>query len=310
MNILLSRFRSQVFEGAIDLFKKAFLQHLILYLIITVVSLLLVMPLVIYGLGWSFADLINFEQTIQSMSLEMQQGGDPMELIKGLFSNINFGLLSLAVLLSLFINSFSYIVFLKINQNKVFETNIGLSNLIKTTSFSSILKMIGFYLLMMLLISSTFLLFFVIIFRIAILSKVLAILLGFFGFFFVCIFLCRFTLALPALIHGDLSISNAFGYSFVNLTWKRAGLLFLMGIALLIGFGVISGVLSLLATPFKAEPGEISYAYFAIQQITSFVSGLVMLSFSFSALSALYFRYSSDASEEDGVENHLIDDLE
>jgi hypothetical protein len=310
MNILLSKFRSQVFEGAIDLLKKVFIQHLVLYLIISIVSLLLVLPIVIYGLGWSFTDLMNFEQTIQSMSMEMQQGGDPLSLVKGLFSNINFGLLSLAGILSLFVNSFSYIVFLKINQNKIFETNIGLSNLMKTTSFSSVLKMIGFYLLMMLLILATFLLFFVIIFRIAVLSKILAVLLGFFGFFFVCIFLCRFALALPALIHGNLSISNAFGYSFVNITWKRAGLLFLMSIVLLIALAVISGVLSLLALPFKAGSGEISYAYFAVQQITSFISGVVMLSFSFSALSALYYRYSADETEEQGIENHLIDNLE
>ncbi|MDP2175385.1 MAG: hypothetical protein Q8K70_05685 [Bacteroidota bacterium] len=311
MNSFLSKFRSQVFEGAIDLFKKVFVQHLFLYLIITIISLLIVMPLMIYGLGWTLTDLINIEQTSQTIIEGINKGADPEELILGLFSNVNYGILFLAGIISLFINSFSYIVFLKINQNKVFDTNFTLVDHIKSTSFSAILKMIGFYFLLMLLISASFLLFFVIIFRIALLSKVLAILLGFFGFFFVCIFLCRFTLALPALIHGNLSITNAFGYSFVNLTWKRAGLLFLMSIALFIAFGVISAILSLITLPLKSDAGEISYIYFALQQVTSFIAGIVMLSFSFSALSALYYRYSADENqEEDNIEKHLIDPLE
>lgn len=312
MYILLSKFRSQVFEGAIDLFKKAIKHHILLYFIISLLSIIIVLPLVIWGLGWTFTDLMNFQETIQGLVQRMQTGEMPQDLIAEFFSNINFGVLFLAGLVSILINCFSYIAFFAINESKVFEDQKSFVDVLKTVRFGDVLKLIGFYFISVFFMIASFMVFFVLVIALAQVFKILAILVGFLGFFVVCIFLCRFTLALPALVHGKLSISKAFGYSFTHLTWKRSGLLFLMGIAFTIAIGVVSLLVSLIAMPFAGSNNEVNYVYFIVQQITSFITGVLMLSFSFSALSALYYRYSPDNNqeEEDNIEKHLIDNLE
>jgi membrane-anchored glycerophosphoryl diester phosphodiesterase (GDPDase) len=120
----------------------------------------------------------------------------------------------------------------------------------------------------------------------------------------------RFSLVLPAIIHDNLSMSEAFGFSFQKITFKRAGLIFLIGIVFIIATSMVTGIFSLIINLALGNNENLLMVSFIINQGFSLIIGGLSGAFIFAALSALYYRYTEhgkDDSEEENFDAHVID---
>jgi hypothetical protein len=129
---------------------------------------------------------------------------------------------------------------------------------------------------------------------------------GFLGFvlaFFVAAFLLRFSVSIPAVCHSNRSIIDSFGFSYRNVTWRRAFKLLLTAIICCIALFVLAIVLGLAMSGFSGS----SMGIF-VSQILQMVIMSIMGAFIYSGMSTLYFRYSEDQSDEDNLAEHLVSD--
>jgi hypothetical protein len=138
-------------------------------------------------------------------------------------------------------------------------------------------------------------------------SKALGIVVGFLGFFVVLILLIRFILAPAAIVHGNMGVMEAFSYSFRNLTMKRAAMLGLMGLVVLIIAGIISAVANTLVLALISKDGNSPIIFYSVQQLIGTLLGTLVSAFMYSGLSALYFRYSEDEVDQTEID-HIITD--
>ncbi len=307
MNQLLQSFRGQVFEASMQLFKKTLAYNLVTSVLISLLSFALAIPLILQGLGWSFDDLINFQTNLQAALQNMDANHAPFDVIMSLFGEINIPLVLLAFIIVLILNIWTYVAFFKINENAIFNKSLSLMDIYKQVNISLVAKTLGVYFLLNFFILACMGLFFAIIFILGSVSGFLAAIVGFIGFFILLIYMFRFTLVLPAIIHDNLSLSEAFGFSFEKLTFKRAGLIFLIGIVFIIASSMITGLISLI---FDAAFSKQLLIAFVVNQSFSLVIGGIISAYIFAALSALYYRYTEHGNEDNEEENfdaHVID---
>jgi MFS family permease len=136
---------------------------------------------------------------------------------------------------------------------------------------------------------------------------VLGIIIGFIGFFFLLFFILRFSLGFAAIVHGKMSISEAFAYSFTKITFKRAAMLFLMGIVTLVVMGIASGIGGMIVHLIVNREHSDPMTYYLVNQIFGTIMGVIVSTFIFTGSSALYFRYSDDEDQDnDELSEHLI----
>jgi hypothetical protein len=103
-----------------------------------------------------------------------------------------------------------------------------------------------------------------------------------------------------------MGIMESIQFSFKKITWKRGGILFLMGLVFGIALMMVSGLISSITVAIFGISNTTTTS-FVISQILSSVIGAVLSAFFFSALTAIYFRYSDDQNEDSSqVEEHLI----
>jgi len=310
MNQLLHSFRGQVFEASMQLFKKVLLRHLLTSILISLVTFAIAIPLILQGLGWTFNDLSNFQTNFQAAIQDLDKGSNPYDAIFSLFGDVNVPLIILAITISLILNIWSYVAFLKINENEVFGKSYSLVDIYRQVSLNLVFRTIGIYFLLNFFIVASFGLFFAIIFIIGSVSVALAAIVGFIGFFLLLIQMVRFSLVLPAIIHDNLSMSEAFGFSFQKITFKRAGLIFLIGIVFIIATSMVTGIFSLIINLALGNNENLLMVSFIINQGFSLIIGGLSGAFIFAALSALYYRYTEhgkDDSEEENFDAHVID---
>jgi hypothetical protein len=310
MNQLLHSFRGQVFEASMQLFKKVLLRHLLTSILISLVTFAIAIPLILQGLGWTFNDLSNFQTNFQAAIQDLDKGSNPYDAIFSLFGDVNVPLIVLAITISLILNIWSYVAFLKINENEVFGKSYSLVDIYRQVSLNLVFRTIGIYFLLNFFIVASFGLFFAIIFIIGSVSVALAAIVGFIGFFLLLIQMVRFSLVLPAIIHDNLSMSEAFGFSFQKITFKRAGLIFLIGIVFIIATSMITGIFSLIINLALGNNENLLMVSFIINQGFSLIIGGLSGAFIFAALSALYYRYTEhgkDDNEEENFDAHVID---
>ena len=310
MNQLLQSFRGQVFEASMQLFKKVLVRHLLTSILISLVTFAIAIPLILQGLGWSFDDLSNFQTNFQESLQNLEKGSNPYEAIFALFGDVNAPLIVLAITISLILNIWSYVAFLKINENVIFNKSYNLIDIYRQVSLNLVFRTIGIYLLLNFFIVASFGLFFAIIFIIGSISVAIAAIIGFIGFFILLIMMVRFALVLPAIIHDKLSMSEAFGFSFEKITFKRAGLIFLIGIVFVIATSMVTGIFSLIINLALGNNENLLTVSFIINQGFSLIIGGLSGAFIFAALSALYYRYTEHGNEDNEEENfdaHVID---
>lgn len=302
-NYLLA-FRDQVFNGSMMLYKRIFVPYLILSFIVGIITAVIFIPLLLKFLGWDFVDL----QTLESRMSEIGQTGqesDPSEVFKSLFTTFNFEYLIPLVLLGFFITPWSLNIYYTLNDFEVRNNNINIIAVLKASFSGKIFTLLAFVIVYYLLIGFSFMIFIFLIIQIMSMVKILGILLGFFGIFFLILFLFRFALAPAAIVHGNMNMSQAFGYSFSNFTMKRSALLCLMGLVVLVVMGIISSISSSIVDAIISKNEVDAMLYFVVGQIFANIFGALAGAFIFAGSSALYFRYSTDEIE-DNTTDHLI----
>ncbi len=308
MKEYLQLFRGSAFNGSITLLRRILLPNLVITILLTLVSLAAIFPLILKGFGWGISDLMNFGERMKEVFSNMSQGQQPMEIMGQLFTTINFGYLALAFIVALLLGAYRYCVFFKLNDNEVRGSNNKIGDAIKGGFSEKVLSMIGLYFILMILMVVVLLIYGLFVGLLMAASKILGVLIAFILFFVVAILIIRFLIAPAALMHGNMGVFDALGYSFKNITWKRAGILLLMSLVFIIAFFIVSMIIGAITGAFLGH-AEMNMTYLIISQIISAIINAILAAFLFTSFTAIYFRYSDDSDgEETNIEEHLINE--
>ncbi len=300
-------FRDQAFQASFKLYKRLLPGSFIATILIGLILLIVVTPLTLLTMGYGATEFITYQQdmmTLQKTVLENQQDFEAIsEAYTAQFSNMQTALVLPVFLIVLFVYSWACNFYLTLSNNEIRTGSTKVFSALRASFSSKIFKIAGFFVLYTLIQISVTLIFGLIFFLLSSVSSLLAVLVGFIGFFVLLAFLLRFTIAIPAIVHGDMGVVQAISFSLSRVTWKRGGMLLLMGILsliVLIIFAVILGsVLS------SSDATELSIGSFIGQQITSLIISILFVTYFIAAMSTLYFRYSDDSTEDDT--EHLIE---
>lgn len=303
-NYLLA-FRDQVFNGSLVLYKRIFIPYLILSLLVGIIFAIIVTPLILKFIGWDFADLLAFQSKMDEINQSMSAGGDPSEIFKDLIQEFHFEYLVPVILLGLFITPWSFNLYHTLNDNEVRYGSNSIMKALKQSFSGKILTLLAYILVYYLLVAFSFIIFIFLVAKLMSLAKILGILVGFFGIFFLIFFLFRFALGPSAIVHGNMSMSQAFGYSFTHITMKRSALLCLMSLVVLVVMGIISGISTTIVKAIITQSNVGANVYFIVHQIIANIFGALAGAFLYAGSSALYFRYSADEIE-DNPTDHLL----
>jgi hypothetical protein len=300
-------FRDQAFQASFTLYKRLLPGSFIATILIGLILLIVVTPLTLLTMGYGATEFITYQQdmmTLQKTVLENQQDFDAIsEAYTAQFSNMQTAFILPMFLIVLFVYSWACNFYLTLSNNEIRTGSTKVFSALRASFSSKIFKIAGFFVLYTLIQISVTLIFGLIFFLLSSVSSILAVLVGFIGFFVLLAFLLRFTIAIPAIVHGDMGVVQAISFSLSRVTWKRGGMLLLMGILsiiVLILFAVILGsVLS------SSDATELSIGSFIGQQITSLIISILFVTYFIAAMSTLYFRYSDDSTEDET--EHLIE---
>jgi hypothetical protein len=300
-------FRDQAFQASFTLYKRLLPGSFIATILIGLILLIVVTPLTLLTMGYGATEFITYQQdmmTLQKTVLENQQDFDAIsEAYTTQFSNMQTAFILPMFLIVLFVYSWACNFYLTLSNNEIRTGSTKVFSALRASFSSKIFKIAGFFVLYTLIQISVTLIFGLIFFLLSSVSSILAVLVGFIGFFVLLAFLLRFTIAIPAIVHGDMGVVQAISFSLSRVTWKRGGMLLLMGILsiiVLILFAVILGsVLS------SSDATELSIGSFIGQQITSLIISILFVTYFIAAMSTLYFRYSDDSTEDET--EHLIE---
>ena len=302
MKEYLLRFRSQAFDGAMSLFKRILLPSIVLNIVMTVISLAVLVPLFIKSFNWTMADFMNFGERMREIA---EDSNNSSEVIAGMFSTVNYTFFFLTMLIGLLIYCWMFYTMLKLNDNEVRYRNNSFASALAQSLSSKIFTILGYVLVYAIFYTVATVIFFFIIVTLMTLSKALGIILGFLGFIMIMIQMLRFALGFPAIVHGNMGIADAISYSFRHLTFKRALMLFLIFIIIGIAFIILSTIIAAITSAVVGDSSA-SITAFIIAQLFSSLASAVLGAFIYASMTALYFRYSSDETEEIDVKDHLV----
>jgi hypothetical protein len=306
MKEYLQEFRNQAFEGSIKLFRRILIPYFVLNVIIAVISLTVLVPLLLKAFGWELADFLSLSEKMQEASQVARNGGDPMEIFTNIFGSIQPLFIILYIITGILVHCWLINAFFTLNDNEVRHGSRSFAKALAASFNGRILNIFGYLLAYCLF---TFVLVLVFIFLIVMLvsiSKIIGVILGFIGFFAIIIYLFRFSLGLPALVHGHMNFGDAIAFSYRHITWKRAGLIFLVFLILFILFAILSYILNLMVFAVLGKEGNSPGMMLVVQQVLSAITGGILGAFIYAAMSALYFRYSSDEETEQEAKDHLV----
>ena len=307
MKYYLAQFRDQVFNGSLSLYKRVFFQFLILNIVIGLISLAVYTPLVLKLFSWNFSDLVDLQTKMEEMGELMKKGGDPSSALEGIFGTPNYIYMLPLILFGMFMGIWSLNLYYQLNDAEVRNSNRSILSALKNSFSPQLFSILGFMIIYYLLSIASFVIFMAIVVMIMQITKVLGIIIGFIGFFFLLFFILRFSLGFAAIVHGKMSISEAFAYSFTKITFKRAAMLFLMGIVTLVVMGIASGIGGMIVHLIVNREHSDPMTYYLVNQIFGTIMGVIVSTFIFTGSSALYFRYSDDEDQDnDELSEHLI----
>lgn len=303
-------FRDQAFSASWTLFKRLIPNSFLAVTTITVVSLIIVTPLMLLAMGYGATDFIVYQQNMLDLqNSALQNQGNPeliLETYRGLFTQINWTLITLTAIIGLLVYSWSFNFLYVISDN---EIRLGQPSFFKALSQSfskGILRIAAYFVVYFLLFIAVMGIFIFTISLFMRLSTVIGILLAFVGFLFVIVFFIRFIIVIPAIVHGNYNVTQAISYSLTKINWKRGWMLFLLGIISLIVVSLISFILALIFV--SKDNLNITARTFIFSQIINLVVNFLLLTYVVAASSTLYFRYSDDVAEEDDLQHHIIED--
>jgi hypothetical protein len=224
-----------------------------------------------------------------------------MQLIEFFFGTFSLSrlltLALIAILAMIVVSSWVYNFYFKINDLAARKNATSIGDCLKASFDSNIWKILGAALLMMIIAGFLYGLMVGGIF----VSGYTVLL----TFPLLCLVLAKLILIIPAIVHGKLSITEALGYSWKHITWKRAILLVLLGIVSFIGLGIALVIVVIILAIFSLIPLLGIIIQFAGQiAIGAFVYALI-----YGTQTGLYFRYSNDDETETSgmkTEDHLI----
>jgi MFS family permease len=307
MKYYLAQFRDQVFNGSLSLYKRVFFQFLILNIVIGLISLAVYTPLVLKLFSWNFSDLVDLQTKMEEMGELMKNGGDPSSALEGIFGTPNYIYMLPLIMFGMFMGIWSLNLYYQLNDAEIRNSNRSIISAVRNSFSPQLFSILGFMILYYLLSISSFVIFMALVVMIMQITKVLGIIIGFIGFFFLLFFILRFSLGFAAIVHGKMSISEAFAYSFTKITFKRAAMLLLMGIVTLVVMGIASGIGGMIVHLIVNREHSDPMTYYLVNQIFGTIMGVIVSTFIFTGSSALYFRYSNDEDQEnDELSEHLI----
>lgn len=307
MKEYLQLFRGSAFSGAMALFKRILLPNLLMNLILAILTGAVVFPLLLAGLGWELSDVLNIQEKMKEMAGSIQPGSNPMDAFGQMFGNINFAFIFLAVIVMILFSAYKNVALYKLNDNEVRNSNSNFLDALKGGISENVFSMIGLSFAVGLLVIVIFLVYMLIVYLLYSMASFIGIIFGFILFFFMAIFIIRFMISSPALVHGNMGVFEAINYSFKSITWKRAGLLFLMGLVVIVISLIVGGVLGLITNAIGLTGTGVSIPLMIANQILQTIVNSIISAFFFAAVSAIYFRYSEDSDgEEQNIEEHFI----
>lgn len=309
MKNYLAQFRDQVFNGSLSLYKRIFLRSLVINFFISLISVLAITPLILKMFNWSFSDLLNLQTRVQEISELVRKGEDPATAFDGLIGNINYLYALPMFLIAIFISIWSMHIYYQLNDQEIRYENRSIITAIKNALSPQLFRLLAYMILYYLLCIASVVIFMFIVVLLMQVIQILGILIGFVGFFFLLFFMARFSLGFAAIVHGKMSVSDAFAYSFHHINMKRAAMLLLMGIMLIVVFAIVSGIGGLILNLFISSNAD-PMIFYSVKQVFGSLMSAVVVSFIYTSSSALYFRYSNDSLDEDDddISEHLIKD--
>ncbi|MEZ4804837.1 MAG: hypothetical protein R2852_04975 [Bacteroidia bacterium] len=174
MKHYLLEFRDQVFNGVLSLYKRIFVSFLVLNILYAVISTLLFLPLILEMFGWGIQDLLNFDETIQTMRETINSDPDSINSISiTVFPGINLFYSVPMFLIALLLGAWSFNLYLSLNNNEVKYTDNKIISAIKASLNATIFKLLGCLILLSILSVAILAIFFLLTALIMSVSKIL-----------------------------------------------------------------------------------------------------------------------------------------
>jgi hypothetical protein len=300
-------FRDQAFQASFKLYKRILPGSFVATILIGLILLLIVTPLTLLAMGYGATEFIAYEQDMQNLYRTIQENRQDMEAISAAytaqFSNMQAAFVMPLFIVVIIVYSWACNFYLTLSNNEIRNGSTKVFSALRESISGKVLKIAAYFILYILIQISVTLIFGLIFYLLSTVSSILAVFVGFIGFFVVLAFLLRFTIVIPAIVHGNMGTVQAIAFSLSRLTWKRGGMLLLLSILSLIVFIIFASVLGGLLSSSGAT--EFSIGSFIGQQITSLIISILFVTYFVSAMSTLYFRYSDDSTEDDT--EHLIE---
>jgi len=294
-------FRDQAFSASFSLYKRILPGSLVATILIGLLMLVIVTPLTLMTMGYGVTDLLTYQSDMQNLQKSIMENSQDMEAISELYM-AQFGNMQTALTLPLFIISvlvyaWALNFYFTLSNNEIRTGSSKVFSALRQSFSTKIFRIAGFFILYVLIQISVTLIFALIFYLLSTVSSILAVLVGFIGFFILLAFLLRFSIAIPAIVHGDMGVVQAISFSLSRLTWKRGGMLLLMGILSIIVLIIVAVILGGLLS--SSNSSEISVGSFIGEQIVSLIISVLFVTYFIAAMSTLYFRYSDDHTDDD-----------
>lgn len=308
MKHYLQLFRDQAFSASLTLFKRTFGSSFLAMLLSGIIAFLVIMPLTMLAIGYSAFDMLKYQQDLQSIQEDMlTSGASPQNIMDAYLNMFHFsiGLILLLVAVALFIYGWMTNFMYRISDNEIRKGSPNFMESLKQSfNFNAILKIVGFFLLFGLIEIAAFAIFALVSAMIISVAKGIGILLMFVGFLFLIVFFLRFSIAIPAMVHGKKGITESISFSLSHLNWKRGWMILLLCFITFILLFIVTWVLMLAF----GSTNTLTTGSFIGSQVVSLVINALFFTYIVAATSTLYFRYSDDSTEDDDIQQHIIED--
>lgn len=297
MTPLYDQFKTSLINGIFSLLGRTWWKAVLITLLQTVASVIAMIPLVFSLFNWSsFQGII---EDPQGWTEQIQM--NPESMFRFLGEDPDYAAIavsfSLFFIIMIIVQSWAIHAILLVNQDEILEGKSDVSDILSRSFSSTLFRILG----------GTLVLSIIMIFTGLIVASTAAISgwITFFLAFPAVIFLYRFTLVYPLIVHSQMGIGDALSNSFQVVTWRRASILFLASIVVFIALFIAGMMLGMFSFILALIPiiGFIIYYAFNIA-----FNGL-LYAFMYGAMSGLYYRYTeidSSAVETDNLSKHLI----
>ncbi len=207
------------------------------------------------------------------------------------------GALLILLFVAIFVGAWSLVTNLRITNSQILTGNADLRIHLAQSFTWDIVKLFGVFLLFYLLLMVGF--------TVAAMFAVATVWLTILVLLIFLVFLAKFSLVIPAMFVGGMSLSNAIHFSNSNITWHRAlrllGIIVLAVILMLVALMIV-GMLTLVLV-------KIPFVGVVLQYLLQWVLAGFMATLGCAALVGLYYRYINaeviGKDEDDSGWKHL-----